>query len=114
VAINGTNCYAYTEVPVTVIKNYDLFIPNVFTPNGDGANDLFRLFGNLPALKFVEMQIFNRTGEKVFESNDINFSWDGTYKGKALEPQVLVYTLYAVFLDNHSEELFKGSITILR
>jgi gliding motility-associated-like protein len=114
VDINGNSCYAYAEVPVTVIKNYDLFIPNVFTPNGDGTNDLFRLFGNLPALKFVEMQIFNRTGEKVFESNDINFTWDGSYRGKLLEPQVLVYTLYAVFIDNHSEEIFKGSLTLLR
>lgn len=114
VAINGNNCYAYAEVPVTVIKNYDLFIPNVFTPNGDGTNDLFRLFGNLPALKFVEMQLFNRTGEKVFESNDINFTWDGSYKGRLLEPQVLVYTLHAVFIDNHSEEIFKGSLTLLR
>jgi len=114
VDINGKSCYAYAQVPVTVIKNYDLFIPNVFTPNGDGANDVFQLLGNLPALKFIEMRIFNRTGEKVFESNNIYFTWDGSYKGKMLEPQALVYTLNAVFIDNHSEELFKGSITLLR
>ncbi|MBK7149091.1 MAG: gliding motility-associated C-terminal domain-containing protein [Bacteroidetes bacterium] len=114
VDISGNSCYAYAQVPVTVIKNYDLFIPNVFTPNGDGANDVFQLLGNLPALKFIEMRIFNRIGEKVLESNNIYFTWDGSYKGKMLEPQVLVYTLNAVFIDNHSEELFKGSITLLR
>lgn len=114
VDISGNSCYAYAQVPVTVIKNYDLFIPNVFTPNGDGANDVFQLLGNLSALKFIEMRIFNRIGEKVFESNNIYFTWDGSYKGKMLEPQVLVYTLNAVFIDNHSEELFKGSITLLR
>ncbi len=114
VDINGNNCYTYARVPVTVVKNYHLFMPNVFTPNGDGVNDMFSLFGNLPALKQIEIRIFNRTGEKVFESNDINFSWDGSYKGKLLEPQVLVYTLYAVFVDNHSEELYKGSLTLIR
>lgn len=114
VNVNGTDCYGYAEVPVTVLKNYDLYIPNTFTPNGDGNNDFFRLFGNLPALKFVEVSIFNRTGEKVFEANDINFGWDGTYKGKPQEPQVYVYTIFAVFVDNHAEEMFTGSLTLLR
>jgi gliding motility-associated-like protein len=114
VDVNGSSCYAYSNVPVTVVPNYDIFIPNVFTPNGDGNNDLFSMFGNLPAMKFVEMKIFNRTGEKVFESNDINFTWDGTYKGKPLEPQVFTYTLFVVFVDNHAEKIFKGSLTLLK
>lgn len=114
VNINGTDCYGHARLPVKVVPHYDIFIPNVFTPNGDGNNDLFRIFGNLPALKFVEVQIFDRIGEKVFEANDINFAWDGTYLGKPLAPQVLVYTIFAVFVDNHAEKVFKGSLTLLK
>ena len=112
--VNGFDCSAQTRVTVTVIPNYDIFIPNTFTPNGDGNNDLFQLFGNLQALKFVEISIFNRIGEKVFESNDLMFKWDGGYKGKPLPPAVYVYTLKTVFVDNHSEKLFKGTLTLLR
>lgn len=114
VNISGNNCSAQIQIPVTVIPNYDIFIPNVFTPNADGNNDLFRIFGNIPALKFLDVQIFNRIGEKVFESNDLNFSWDGTYKGQTLPPGVFVYTMKAVFVDNHTEKIFKGSITLLK
>ncbi|HLP21873.1 MAG TPA: gliding motility-associated C-terminal domain-containing protein, partial [Chitinophagales bacterium] len=112
--IDGNECVAETKVPVTVIPKYDLFIPNTFTPNGDGNNDLFQIFGNLPALKFLRIEIFNRIGEKVFESNDLAFAWDGSYKGKMLEPGVFVYTMRAVFVDNHTEKIYKGSLTLLK
>ena len=113
-SINGSNCIAETKVPVTVIPNYDIFIPNTFTPNGDGNNDFFQIFGNLPALKYLDVEIFDRIGEKVFESNDLRFTWDGTYKGKPLQPAVFVYTLRVVFVDNHSEKIYKGSLTLLK
>lgn len=112
--INGNDCSAQTNLPVTVIPNYDIFIPNTFTPNGDGNNDLFRIFGNLQALKFVAITIYNRIGEKVFESNDLNFTWDGTYQGKPVQPGVFVYTLKVGFIDNYSEKIYKGSLTVLK
>ncbi len=114
VNINGNDCYAYANIPVTVIPNYDLFIPNVFTPNGDGNNDVFRMFGNLTALKFVEVEVFNRIGEKVFSSNDIYFEWDGYYKGRPADAGVYVYQIKTVFIDNHTEKLYKGTVTLLR
>ena len=114
VNINGNNCTADTNITVTVIPNYNIFIPNTFSPNGDGNNDYFQLFGNLPAMKFIDMQVFDRWGEKVFESNDIYFKWDGNYKGKPVPPGVLVYTLRVVFDDDHTEKLFTGSLTVLR
>ncbi len=113
-SINGNNCTADTSVTVTVIPDYDLFIPNVFTPNNDGKNDFFQIFGNLPALKFIHIMLFDRIGELVFESNDINFKWDGTYKGQLLPPAVYVYTLRAVFDDDHTDKLYNGSVTLLR
>ena len=114
VNINGNTCTVDTSIYVTVIPHYDIFIPNVFSPNKDGNNDYFEIYGQLSTMKYVEVEIFDRSGEKVFESTDINFKWDGTYKGKPLPPTVLVYTLHVVFIDNHSEKLFKGGLTLLR
>ncbi|MFN8287721.1 MAG: gliding motility-associated C-terminal domain-containing protein [Chitinophagales bacterium] len=114
VDINGNDCIAELDVPVTVIPNYDIFIPNAFTPDGSGSNDYFEIYGNKQAIKMVEVSLFNRIGEKVFESNDINFKWDGTYKGKPLPPAVFVYNMHIVFVDNHAEKLFKGSLTLLK
>ncbi len=112
--VNGNSCTAVQPVTVTVIPRYDLFIPNTFTPNSDGNNDVFRIYGRLQALKYIDVQIFNRIGEKVYESNDLNFAWDGTYKGAPLNPAVFVYTLRAVFVDDHTEELYKGTITLIK
>ncbi|MFN8316498.1 MAG: gliding motility-associated C-terminal domain-containing protein [Chitinophagales bacterium] len=113
-APHGKVCSTAVRLPVTVIPNYKLYIPNAFTPNADGINDLYEIFGNKEALKFLDIEIFNRWGEKVYESKDIFFKWDGRYKGDYLEPGVYVYTLNLTFLDNHSESNQRGSITILR
>jgi len=112
--INGNECAASEHLVVTVIPNYDLFIPNAFSPNGDGANDMFMLYGNLQALKQIQMRIFNRWGEKVFETNNINFQWDGTFVGAPLPPGVYTYTLQAVFLNNYSDANLKGSLTVIK
>jgi len=50
----------------------------------------------------------------VFESNDPYFKWDGTYKGKPLEPAVFTYTLRVVFDDGHIDKLYRGTLTLLR
>ena len=112
--INGNNCPADTSITVTVIPDYDLFIPNAFTPNGDGRNDFFQIFGNLQAIRFLQVSVFDRIGEKVFDSNDINFKWDGTYKGNVLPPSVFVYTIKVMFDDGHSDKLLSGGITLLK
>lgn len=108
------DCVTEINVPITVIPVYDLFVPNAFTPNGDGNNDYFEFFGNKAGIKQLEMMVFNRIGEKVFESRDLNFRWDGTFKGVVQNPGVYVYTLKVVFMDNHSDSGYKGTVTLLR
>jgi gliding motility-associated-like protein len=115
VATNQDGCVGTSKFVVTVIPNYDIFIPNAFTPiNGDGVNDYWQIFGNMPAIKQVEVMVFNRIGEKVFESTDINFKWDGTYMGVAAPPGVYSYVAKFVWLNNHSDARYKGTITLLR
>ena len=114
VVTNAAGCTGTSNVVVKVIPNYDVFIPNAFTPNGDGTNDFWQLFGNMKSFKQVEVMVFNRIGEKVFESNDINFTWDGTYQGKYAPPEVYTYVAKFVWLNNHSDSNYKGTVTLLR
>ena len=88
-----------------------VFVPNAFSPNGDGENDILYVRGH--SIKKIEFRIFNRWGELVFETNDINIGWDGTYKGKLANPDVFDYYLKVECVgDEHNQ--IQGNITILR
>lgn len=109
----NAGCTGASTVRVNVVPNYTVFFPNAFTPNGDGANDSWLMFGNLPGIKQIEVKVFNRWGEKVFESTDLNFGWDGNFKGTVV-PGVYSYTAKLVWLDNHTDNKYKGTITLLK
>jgi gliding motility-associated-like protein len=88
-----------------------VFVPNAFTPNGDGQNDVFMVMGN--KLDEFTMVIYNRWGEKVFESQDANMGWDGTFEGKELPSDVFAYM---VRLRCFNGEIFEkqGNVSLLR
>ncbi len=88
----------------------DIFIPNAFTPNGSGVNDILCVRSNF--VESLELHIYNRWGEKVFSSTDINTCWDGTYNGQLLHPDVFGYYLNAT-CPNGKSYFKKGNITIL-
>ncbi len=88
-----------------------IFVPNAFTPDGDGRNDIFYVRGN--AIDEMYIAVFNRWGEKVFESNSLENGWDGTYKGKELPPDVFGYYLELKCL-NGEEYFKKGNVTLIR
>jgi gliding motility-associated-like protein len=96
-----------------VENNQIIYVPNAFSPNGDGLNDVLRVFG--VSIKSINFSIFDRWGEKIFsvETSDLNNGWDGTYRGKLLPPDVFVYYLDAEFEDGQRKQM-KGSVTILR
>lgn len=96
---------------VEVQPQMPVFIPNTFTPNGDGNNDLFLIYGQ--DIKTVDLKIFNRWGELVFESNNQFVGWDGTYKGVLQNPAVFTYYATITFLNDKKAER-KGSVTLLR
>jgi gliding motility-associated-like protein len=111
--VDANGCTATDSVAVDVTEITGLYIPNAFTPNGDGNNDVFEVYGDNGSIYYFEMKIFNRWGEKVFESNDTRSTWDGTYRGESVENGVFVYIAKAVFLDGSSRE-YKGSVTSIR
>jgi gliding motility-associated-like protein len=88
-----------------------LAVPNAFSPNGDGHNDILYARGE----GFIEMElmIFNRIGELVFDTKDNSVGWDGTFKGKRQPVDVYVYLLKGICVSGNS--IFKkGNITLLR
>ena len=117
-AINNVGCSAKDSVSVKLQCTTGIvFIPNSFTPNNDGVNDIFYIRG--AGVKMVKhFMIFNRWGELLFEKDnfmvdDKRMGWDGTYKGKALPTGVFVYTAQLV-CDNDEVFQMKGTITIIR
>ena len=87
-----------------------VLIPNSFTPNGDYHNDLFKVTGIFIKKYFI--QIFNRWGELMFESNNINKSWDGTYN-HTLVPEGLYYYHIKVIGEDNIEVNYNGNINII-
>lgn len=113
-ATSEQGCVSWDSVQIIVVPKYQIYIPNVFTPNGDGNNDFFEVFGNKDAWKQFEVEVFDRWGEKVYQSNDMYFKWDGRYHGTLLTPAVFVYQVKIVYLDNYVPKLYKGSVTLMR
>ncbi|HPQ07616.1 MAG TPA: gliding motility-associated C-terminal domain-containing protein [Bacteroidia bacterium] len=101
-------------VKITVDNNCgDLFVPNIFSPNGDNNNDELCVYGTKCIVKDYLLVIYDRWGEKVFETTDKNACWDGTYKGKELNGATFVYYIKGTKYDNTLIEK-KGNVTLVR
>jgi len=109
---NGCLATDSVIVSITEIICNDLFIPNSFSPNNDGNNDLFLVYGIKSCIEQYHLQIFNRWGNLVFNSIDLNEGWDGKYKGKALDSDVFVYQL--IYSENNQTKTAKGNISLIR
>ena len=107
-ANNGCEDSAQTTI---VVRNLEVHIPTAFSPNNDGVNDELKVFANNP--KYFHLSIFNRWGELVFESTDINHQWNGTYKGNECLMDNYSYVLDVV-MQNDIKHYKKGSILLLR
>ena len=88
-----------------------VFIPNAFSPDGDGYNDELLVNGN--NITTMTLQVYNRWGQQVFVSNDQSIGWDGSYKGTDLPPDVYGYYLQCICADGSTLRT-KGNITLLR
>ncbi|WP_181358341.1 gliding motility-associated C-terminal domain-containing protein [Taibaiella chishuiensis] len=90
----------------------ELLIPNAFTPNGDGRNDIFQI-SNFSNEKLIDFRIFNRWGTILFRSTDPKNGWDGTYKGQEQPMGVYGYLICIGYPDG-KVETYKGTVTLLR
>jgi gliding motility-associated-like protein len=115
IAKNNKGCIATDTVRVTVqdlrCGQENIFIPSAFTPNGDGKNDIWKIRTNVSTS--FSVKIYNRWGEMVFESNDIEQGWDGNFHGKKSESGSYAYYL-TVNCENQEQYFSKGNITLIR
>jgi gliding motility-associated-like protein len=88
---NDKGCADTLIKVINVTEDYSFYIPNTFTPNGDGLNDIFQPKGL--GIEKYEMMIFDRWGEKIFESKEFEKGWDGKYQGKICPSDVYVYKI---------------------
>lgn len=88
-----------------------VFIPNAFSPNGDGLNDVLKVYGYI--IRDIHFMIFNQWGEKVFETNTQSRGWDGMYKGKAQASGVYIYVCRLQLTDGTVVNK-KGAINLIR
>ena len=99
------------------MKVFEYFIPNAFTPNGDGLNDFFQVSALYKNITF-KMVVYDRWGQLVFQSDNIDKGWDGTYGGRYCPPDSYVWIVNIGFLGKdiitQGDVVFNGTVTIVR
>ena len=115
---NSSGCTEVVAFEVRVRKNYEVYLPNVFSPNGDGSNDFWNISVGDQVASVEKISVFNRWGAPVYQNsqptpNNSSEGWDGTYKGKSVQPGVYIATVEVIFKDGE-KQVFSGDISILR
>lgn len=108
---DANGCTDTAQYQMTIPNTSTLYIPNTYTPNGDPTNPLFRVYGT--NIEEFEMRVFNRWGELIFQTTDMDFGWNGTYKGETVQSDIYVYKVLARGMDN-TQYNHVGQITVLR
>ena len=117
--LDENGCVGFDEILVTVEAQRNIFIANIFSPNGDGSNDDFRIYNGPGVQEINYFRIFDRWGNQMFSvedqlpSLDGTEAWDGTFKGTQVMPGVYVYQALVTFIDGREIE-YKGSVTVIR
>lgn len=109
---DSLGCMATDTVTVFVdIDCGEIWLPNAFSPNGDGQNDVLFLRGY--CIEVLDFSVYNRWGERVFHTNDPTIGWDGTQRGQACEKAVYAYVVTATLIDG-TEVNLKGNVSLIK
>lgn len=111
ITTDSNGCKSTDNINIIVLFDNVIFVPNIFSPNGDGINDI--LFVRGKGVKKLNFFIYDRWGEKVFETTSLDIGWDGSFRGKDMNKAVFVYYLEATFIDGQ-EVTQKGDITLVK
>lgn len=104
-------CSDTISASVKVEPIFTFYIPSAFTPNADGDNETF--YGDGEGIKSYEMYIYNRWGEMIFNSNDKDYAWDGTFRGEQVQQGTYIYYFYIVDWKNDDHQ-YRGHVTLMR
>ncbi len=113
-----TGCVLEDEMTIYLEKPRDVFIPNAFTPNEDGYNDIITIYTDQSVSIIKSFRIYDRWGEMVYQDNNfppntVKFGWNGIFKGKKMNPAVFVYIAEIEFLDG-VVKMYKGDVTLVK
>ncbi|MDG1734313.1 MAG: choice-of-anchor L domain-containing protein [Crocinitomicaceae bacterium] len=112
VAEDSKGCIDSITLYVEILNEYFVYLPNTFIPDGDRVNEVFS--ASLIGVQSIEIEIFNRWGQLIFSSTDLDFEWDGTYKGRRVQNGTYLWKLRVLPLDKVDKELFTGHVNILK
>jgi gliding motility-associated-like protein len=115
---NSAGCTDSDSISISIIRNGDIYVPNVFSPNGDGINDLLLVSAAEEVQEIESFTIFDRWGNIIlqldhFQPNDRSHAWDGKMRGKEMNPAVYAYSMLVAFKDGRKEAR-SGDITLVR
>ncbi len=119
VVIDANGCTGAASVLIDLDRNRNVYIPNIFSPNGDGINDNFSVYTGPGVSRISFVRLYDRWGELIHEvleptpSPDGTGSWDGTFKGDEMNPAVFLYLIEVEFLDG-KVLLYRGDIALIR
>ncbi len=110
-AVSEYGCRAIDDVNIEITNEYSVYIPNIFTPNFDGLNDTFLVYG--VGIYEIQVTIFDRWGEQVYHDDNQTKGWDGTYKDELSKNDVYVYLVKYTALDG-KKHTKTGHVTLLK
>ena len=113
-----TGCRASTTLAIEVGQSPPFFVPTAFSPNGDGANDYFTIYGGSGVRSVKNLRIFSRSGELIYFSGQVfpgpeDSGWDGSLGGRRLSPQVFIYLAEIEYI-NGKVEAISGDVVLMR
>ena len=112
---DSNGCVSTDDVNVILtISCGDLFVPTAFSPNDDAINSAFRIKINANCVQTMQLQVFDRWGELMFETTNPSDAWDGKYKGKQLDPAAFVYVLDIQLIGEQESQRYKGNLTLIK
>ena len=114
IVVNADGCEDEISLQVVVNGVFTCYVPTAFTPDGDGLNDLFYVEGESIDVTNFTFRVFNRWGEKVFETDDINSSWDGRYKNAPAQQDIYIWKVETKDVVTGELKEFMGHVTLMR
>ena len=113
IVVNADGCEDEISLQVVVNGVFTCYVPTAFTPDGDGLNDLFYVEGESIDVTNFTFRVFNRWGEKVFETDDINSSWDGRYKNAPAQQDIYIWKVETKDVVTGELKEFMGHVTLM-
>jgi gliding motility-associated-like protein len=112
-AINSAGCINTDTILMKAKPCCDVFLPNAFSPDNDGLNDVFKMYSKSSMQQAISFTIYNRWGQKIFFTSDLSDGWNGIYNGNPADAGVYFYYLHYTCSDG-TEKTLNGEVTLIR